>query len=108
MFDVIMRHMPTSGSSYVATGLNARKTPLLAVKMSKRLMLSGETVAVYSENHMEHTTNTLCVCVCVCVCVRERERESEKMGDSERHYILGRGQETISPVPRQCPLVLLV
>jgi hypothetical protein len=38
-------------------------------------------------------------------------REREKVGGSERHYILGWGQEIISPilkVPRQCPLVLLV
>jgi hypothetical protein len=48
----------TTGSSYVASGLNARKTPLLAVTMSNRLMLFEETVAAYSENHVEHT-NTL-------------------------------------------------
>jgi hypothetical protein len=40
-----------------------------------------------------------------------REREREKRGSSERHYIWGWNQETISPglkVLRQCPLVLLV
>jgi hypothetical protein len=67
-------------------------------------MQSGETVAVYSENHMEHTTNTLCVCVCVC----ERERESEKVGGSERHYILGRGARNYISGPQAGPLVFLV
>jgi hypothetical protein len=66
-------------------------------------MLFRETVDVYCENHMEHT-NTLCG-------QRERESEREKVGGSERHYIWGGGQETISPVlkvPKQCPLVLLI
>jgi hypothetical protein len=45
-------------------------------------MLSGETDAVYCENHMEHT-NTLRVCE------REREKESEKLvveSESESLY----------------------
>jgi hypothetical protein len=49
---------PTSISSYVASGLNARNTPLLAVTMSTRLMLFEKIIPAYSENYMEHT-NTL-------------------------------------------------
>jgi hypothetical protein len=58
-------------------------------------MLFRETVAVYCENHT----------------VSASREKREKVGGSERHYIWGWGQETISPVlkvPRECPLVLLV
>jgi hypothetical protein len=48
----------TRGSSYVVSGLSARKTSLIAVTMSNRLMLFEERVAANSEDHMEHNKYT--------------------------------------------------
>jgi hypothetical protein len=45
-------------------------------------------------------------------CFPNREREREKVsGGADKHYILGWGKKhfsSVSKIPRQCPLVLLV
>jgi hypothetical protein len=55
----------------------SQETYYVSARKPSLLMLFGETVAVYCENHREHI-NTLC---------GQREREREKWQSSERHYI---------------------
>jgi hypothetical protein len=57
----------------------SKKTQCISITKPNRLMLFREIIAVYCENHMEHTKHTVWA---------ERGRR-KKWGSSERHYILG-------------------